>query len=517
MAFSASGTDYRGNQYSRDKADEGLTRALDAKGRAEKQARIKKSGERSGMQKLASTVARGAAAYYTGGLSETMGGGDMIDSAMLGTDSEGNAVKNEYGGLIKAGSGVYQGMKANKASDVAKKRASNKSDYNEQVAMAEKVGKYDPAEGLNMLTQAQDLRTLQQGQTQKGEDASLWGWDNKFDDLGMTPSQIKGQEVAQERQATTLASEGRRQGGQLDGRKAAEDQLRSRIRGASTMEQGPSREDLDKGGREERDNALLRSRIRDTQTADRGPSGEQLDKGGREVRESDRLRSRISNIQTADRGPTAEDLDRGEGEKRRLMTSLSDQGPSSFNTTQSESKMAQIKMDDMMDKEYDKKLGLTFQKNNDPSLLPYAEYEADHEGRAANMLGGKGYGYKPSIGKTYSEKEAEELSRRDTEGDSGLEKAGRRANMSNNVKRIEEKPWYKMNSGKDNQYLLEDRLLKEQEETEQQERIGAPPGRFTDLQPSVKSLLRKRIAARKQKANEVAIKKGGILSGSTVQ
>ena len=201
MAFSASGTDYDGFQRSRDRADEGLTRALDAKGRAEKQARIKKSGERSGLQKLGSAVARGAAAYYTGGLSETMGGGDMIDSAMLGTDSEGNAVKNEYGGLIKAGSGVYQGMKARKASDVAKKRASNLSDYNEQVAMAEKVGKYDPAEGLNMLTQAQDLRTLQQRQTQKGEDASLWGWDNKFDDLGMTPSQIKGQQVAQERQA----------------------------------------------------------------------------------------------------------------------------------------------------------------------------------------------------------------------------------------------------------------------------------------------------------------------------
>ena len=480
---------YAAYQQIRNSAQDNVTRAkLQAKQKADAEAeaaRRARSKKRSMGQKLLSGVARGAAAYYTGGLSEQVGGGQMIDDAILGKDSDGNSIQNEYGGLINAGTRVYQGMKANKASDVAKKRASNVSDYNEQVAMAEKVGKYDPAEGLNMLTQAQDLRTLQQGQTQKGEDASLWGWDNKFDDLGMTPSQIKGQQVAQERQATTLASEGRRQGGQLDGRKAAEDQLRSRIR--------------------------------DTQTADRGPSGEQLDKGGREVRESDQLRSRISNIQTADRGPTAEDLDRGEGEKRRLMTSLSDQGPSSFNTTQSESKMAQIKMDDMMDKEYDKKLGLTFQKNNDPSLLPYAEYEADHEGRAANMLGGKGYGYKPSIGKTYSEKEAEELSRRDTEGDSGLEKAGRRANMSNNVKRIEEKPWYKMNSGKDNQYLLEDRLLKEQEETEQQERIGAPPGRFTDLQPSVKSLLRKRIAARKQKANEVAIKKGGILSGSTVQ
>ena len=150
MAFNASGTDYGGFQRSRDRADEGLTRAQDSAGRAAKQARIKKSGERSGMEKLLSTAARGAAAYYTGGLSEQYGGGEMIDSAMLGTDSQGNAVKNEYGGLIKAGSGVYQGLKANKAADVARKRASNISDYKEQVGLAEKMGVLDKKQGRNM-------------------------------------------------------------------------------------------------------------------------------------------------------------------------------------------------------------------------------------------------------------------------------------------------------------------------------------------------------------------------------
>ena len=392
MAFSASGTDYRGNQYSRDRADEGLTRALDAKGRAEKQARIKKSGQRSGMQKLLSTAARGAAAYYTGGLSETMGGGDMIDSAMLGTDSEGNAVKNEYGGLIKAGSGVYQGMKANKASDIADKRALNLQKFNQKKDLATEVGKLDKDQGIKMMVEADALRKVQENQTAAADNRGLWGWDNKFDDLDMTPSQIKGQEVAQERKATTLASEGRRQGGQLDGRKAAEDQLRSRIRGASTMEQGPSREDLYKGGREERDNALLRSRI--------------------------------SNIQTADRGPTAEDLDRGEGEKRRLMTSLSDQGPSSFNTTQSESKMAQIKkdkmMDDMMDREYNKSLTSPEGYSSGGSArggISYNEAGSNEAGRNALVEAQSkipSY-FEPSIGKTFSEKEAEELSRRDTD------------------------------------------------------------------------------------------------------
>lgn len=119
MAFNPGGTDYRGYQSSRDRADEGLTRALENKAKADKQARIKKSGQRSGLAKLASGVVRGAAAYYTGGLSETMGGGKMIDSALLGSDSEGNAIQNEYGDLAALGSAVYQGSKAQKAQKLA--------------------------------------------------------------------------------------------------------------------------------------------------------------------------------------------------------------------------------------------------------------------------------------------------------------------------------------------------------------------------------------------------------------
>jgi hypothetical protein len=226
MAFNASGTNYGEFQRSRDRASDQVTRAEDNLGRKRKQDRIKESGKRSGMEKLLSTAARGAAAYYTGGLSEQYGGGDMIDSAMLGTDSQGNAVKNEYGGLIKAGSGIYQGMKDNKASDVAKKRASNLSDYKEQVGLAKEMGVLDKKQGRDMLLDAQELRGVQQAQTQAGEDASLWGWDNKFDDLGMTPSQIKGQEIAKGRQATasarTLRSDDRRQRGQLDNQQVIE-------------------------------------------------------------------------------------------------------------------------------------------------------------------------------------------------------------------------------------------------------------------------------------------------------
>ena len=123
MAFNPGGTDYGSFQRSRDRADEGLTRAQDSAGRAAKQARIKKSGERSGLQKLVSAGVRGAAAYYTGGMSEKMGAGGMIDEAMLGTDSEGRAVRNEYGDLVGAGSAIYEGSKAQKAGKLGEQDA----------------------------------------------------------------------------------------------------------------------------------------------------------------------------------------------------------------------------------------------------------------------------------------------------------------------------------------------------------------------------------------------------------
>ena len=123
MAFRAGGTDYGGFLRQRAQADEGVTRAMERKARADKQARIKKSGQRSGFQQLAAGVARGAAAYYTGGLSEQMGAGEMIDEATLGTDSEGGAVRSKYGGLVKAGSAVYQGSKAQKAGKLGEQDA----------------------------------------------------------------------------------------------------------------------------------------------------------------------------------------------------------------------------------------------------------------------------------------------------------------------------------------------------------------------------------------------------------
>ena len=105
MAFSASGTDYRGDQYSRDRASDQVTRAEDNLGRKRKQDRIKESGKRSGLQKLLSAGTRAGIAYATGGASEALGFGGEVDNVMLGTDSEGNAVRNEYGAIVGAGAG----------------------------------------------------------------------------------------------------------------------------------------------------------------------------------------------------------------------------------------------------------------------------------------------------------------------------------------------------------------------------------------------------------------------------
>ena len=123
MAFNPSGTNYAAMLESRRRADEGVTRALKEKGERDRQARIKASGKRSDLQKLLSAGVRGAAAYYTGGMSEQMGMGGAIDQAMLGTDSEGRAVRNEYGDLVGAGASVYQAGKSMKDAKLAKQDA----------------------------------------------------------------------------------------------------------------------------------------------------------------------------------------------------------------------------------------------------------------------------------------------------------------------------------------------------------------------------------------------------------
>ena len=168
MAFTAGGTNYQGFLDQRRLADTGVTQALKAKGEAEKRARIRKSGQRSGLQKLGSAVVRGAAAYYTGGMSETMGAGGMIDEAMLGTDEEGKAVRNEYGEMVGMASQVGGAMSAKKGAEAAKKleMQSLKDD-----AMQTRLDNLDPSGvagrefAMNRARKdADNLKALQAGQ-----------------------------------------------------------------------------------------------------------------------------------------------------------------------------------------------------------------------------------------------------------------------------------------------------------------------------------------------------------------
>jgi len=120
MAFNPNAVNY---QQQISAVERGEARRNEAeRRRAARQAEIdrKKASERSDTAKLLSGVARGAAAYYTGGLSETLGGGKMIDDVMLGSGAE----RNEYGDMVGMASGIGSAMSAKSGGDVAKSLAS---------------------------------------------------------------------------------------------------------------------------------------------------------------------------------------------------------------------------------------------------------------------------------------------------------------------------------------------------------------------------------------------------------
>ena len=145
MAFNPGATNYQ-----LDIRQRSLDKTTDAKRRQEESARerrIRQSGQRSGAQKLLSAAARGAAAYFTAGASETFGGGKMIDAAMLGTDSEGGAVRNEFGDLVGLASDVGSHMSAKKAGEAALK-LTNQSKADQ--AMQTRLDNLDPTGRLGM-------------------------------------------------------------------------------------------------------------------------------------------------------------------------------------------------------------------------------------------------------------------------------------------------------------------------------------------------------------------------------
>lgn len=185
--FSASGTDYRGLVLDpRRLSDKQLTQAMDNLGREEKRKRIKKSGERSGAQKLLSAAGRAGLAYATGGASEALGFGGAVDDVMLGTDSEGRSVRNEYGELVGAGSKIYGAMDQKKSADIAKQALSNRQQFQDRLDYADKVG---GKEGAFLRAEAMDLRDRQGAQIKSAKAKNVFEFDNTFDDLGLSGTQ----------------------------------------------------------------------------------------------------------------------------------------------------------------------------------------------------------------------------------------------------------------------------------------------------------------------------------------
>jgi predicted kinase len=129
MAFNPS-IDYVGHQRLRAQGIEGVTKAKlwkkkdDERKAREAAARAAASKKKSSFgRKIIGAVARGAAAYYTGGASEASGVGAMMDQQIQGgSDYE----RNEYGDMVGAVSSM-SGMMTSKTAGAASNRLNAQS------------------------------------------------------------------------------------------------------------------------------------------------------------------------------------------------------------------------------------------------------------------------------------------------------------------------------------------------------------------------------------------------------
>jgi len=129
MAFK-SNIDYVGHQRLRAQGIEGVTKAKlwkkkdDERKAREAAARAAASKKKSSFgSKIVGAVARGAAAYYTGGASEATGLGAMLDQQLRGGD---DYERNEYGDMVGAVSSM-SGMMTAKTAGAASNRLNAQS------------------------------------------------------------------------------------------------------------------------------------------------------------------------------------------------------------------------------------------------------------------------------------------------------------------------------------------------------------------------------------------------------
>ena len=478
--FNSQGTDYRGYQSSMDSADRQLTAAKDRAGKAAKQRRI--DSETSDMAGIAN-IARVGAAIYTGGASEASGLGAMGSKALQGKKSDGSDYDDQMGDIIGTVAGGYNMMEGMKQQDISNLKAEDIAAYDRNIDYAKQFAEGSPERKQALMSARTGLERNQKAQ-------------NYGDRADSNPFTYK--KGRREATVPTTYFEGDKVGG--GGLPAETD---TNVIPDSII-----------NGKDQAD-----YRMEDT-----GPSGEELDKGVRGERVERQLNRQkaLEEAETSAReGAYGKSYKTDAAVDRQLAEA--EKGMSIGKVTEDREWDRLSKADDtdrMMDREYDKKLARISSNRTDTpnrnaaTLSPYAEFEADHEGKKANMLAGKGFSYTPSMGKTFSEKEAEKLSSKDKDGSSAMDdiafdKKGGALKERGGFLRGFDKLLDPKQGKEDAQHLFEYNL--QQEKVQKNARKLEERTRAGEFTPSIKSALKKRVEARKR-AREIAIKKGGILA-----
>ena len=189
MAF-RSNIDYVGHQRVRQRGIEGVTRAkLETKLRKEAEerraaaARASRKKKSSFGSKIVGAVARGAAAYYTGGASEATGLGAMLDQQLRGGD---DYERNEYGDMVGAVSSMSSLM-TSKTAGAASARLNAQSARDD--AMQERMDKISPKAGLDFALEreAKDAKNRKVFEEYKG---GFLNFGKDIDGLDLDPTVI---------------------------------------------------------------------------------------------------------------------------------------------------------------------------------------------------------------------------------------------------------------------------------------------------------------------------------------
>ena len=372
------------------------------------------------LRQLVATGGRIAAAYYTGGASEATGLGKKGSQAIVGKRSDGSAYDDPMGDMIEVGAGAYNMMEGMKQKDISDLKAEDIAAYNRDIAYAKSFAEGSPERKQALMTARTTLEKTQTAQDYgdradtnpflytrgrkdvtipttifEGDQAGGGGLPPKTDTSVVTDAEIAGKTDFEQRQLAR----------QLDNQKALEDDRMS-------VRERASRTGIEGLG-EQRSKAQALEEARTSAREDASRRGYKTDAAvDRQLAEAE------------------EGMSVGKIEEDKMWDRLSNE--------------------DDIDREYDKRLATGF--GREATGKTKDEYVADYLGggqknRQGNyaddwMTGREAYEEKLKSGelspatpyKTYSEKEAEELSKKDREEESELDKVGKEQKFKKDYK-----------------------------------------------------------------------------------